>query len=143
MKLFKKASNCCKNILEDLSNVLYLLLFNDPEVLPFTSDKAKLFAENFSKKFYLSNSDISLPVFASRTKLKLHNIPVTPKLVRKVVTNLDSSKAPGPNCISVLVLKNCEPEFSYILVELFNMCLKESCFPDLVSSVVSVFKNFE
>ena len=41
------------------------------------------------------------------------------------------------------VLKNCELELSYILAELFNKCLKESCFPDCwqVSSVVSVFKN--
>ena len=40
-------------------------------------------------------------------------------------------------------LKNCEPELSYILAELFNNCLKESCFPDCwkVSSVVPVFKN--
>ena len=57
--------------------------------------------------------------------------------------NLDSSKAPGPHCIAVMVLKNCEPELSYILTELFNMCLKESCFPDCwkVSLVVPVFKN--
>ena len=42
-----------------------------------------------------------------------------------------------------MVLKNYEPELSYILVELFNMCLKESCFPDCwkVSLVVPVFKN--
>ena len=48
-----------------------------------------------------------------------------------------------PDCIPVVVLKNCEPELSYILAKLFNMCLKESCFPDCwkVSSVVSVFKN--
>ena len=39
--------------------------------------------------------------------------------------------------------KNCEPEFSYILAELFNNCLKESCFPDYWKglSVVPVFKN--
>ena len=57
--------------------------------------------------------------------------------------NLDSSKASGPDCISVVVLKNCEPELSYILAELFNKCLKESCFPDCwkVSLVVPVFKN--
>ena len=57
--------------------------------------------------------------------------------------NLDLSKASGPNCIPVVVLKNCEPELSYILAELFNKCLKESCFPDCwkVSSVVLVFKN--
>ena len=43
----------------------------------------------------------------------------------------------------MVVLKNCERELSYILAELFNKCLKESCFPDCwkVSSVVPVFKN--
>ena len=48
-----------------------------------------------------------------------------------------------PDCIPVVVLKNCEPELSYILAKLFNKCLKESCFPDCwkVSSVVPVFKN--
>ena len=42
-----------------------------------------------------------------------------------------------------MVLKNYEPELSYILADLFNKYLKESCFPDCwkVSSVVSVFKN--
>ena len=56
---------------------------------------------------------------------------------------LERSKASGPDCIPVVVLKNCEPELSYILAELFNKCLKESCFPDCwkVSSVVPVFKN--
>ena len=41
------------------------------------------------------------------------------------------------------VLKNCEPELSYILAEHFNMCLKESSFPDRweVSLVVPIFKN--
>ena len=43
----------------------------------------------------------------------------------------------------MVVLKNCEPELSYILAELFNVCLKESCFPDCwkVSLVVPVLKN--
>ena len=118
-------------------------LFNGPEVLSSASDKAKLFAENFSLNSNLDDSGVSLPVFPSRTNLKLHNISITPKMVRKVVMNLDLSKASGPDCIPVVVLKNCEPELSYILVELFNKCLKESCFPDCwkVSSVAPVFKN--
>ena len=80
--------------------------------------------------------------FPSRTNLKLH-VSVTPKMVKKVIINLDLSKASGSDCIPVVVLKNCEPELSYILAELFNKCLKESCFPDCwkVSSVVPVFKN--
>ena len=118
-------------------------LFNGPEVLSSASDKANLFAKNFSKNSNLDDSGISLPVFPCRTNLKLHNISITPKMVKRVITNLDSLKAPGPACIPVVVLKKCEPELSYILAKLFNKCLKESCFPDCwkVSSVVPVFKN--
>ena len=64
-------------------------------------------------------------------------------MVKKVIVNLDSSKASGPHCILMVVLKNCKPVLSYILAEFFNICLKEPRFPDCwkVSSVVPVFKN--
>ena len=112
-------------------------------MLPFTSDKEKLFAKNFSKNSDLDESGIPLPAFPSRTNLKLHNISVTPKMVKKVIANPDSSKTFDPNCILVVVLKSCDPEHLKILVELFNMCLKESCFPDCwkVSSVAPIFKS--
>ena len=107
------------------------------------SDKAKLFAKNFSKNSNFDESGASLQVFPSRTNLKLHNISVTPKMVQKVIINLDFSKSSGPDGILVVVLKNCELELSNILAELFNNCLKESGFPDClkVSSVAPVFKN--
>ena len=73
-------------------------------------------------------SGISLPAFSSRTNLRLHNISVTPKMIKKIIMNLDLSKASGPGCITVVVLKNCEPELSYMLAELFSKCLKESFF---------------
>ena len=97
----------------------------------------------FAKNSNLDDFGICLLVFPSRTNLKLHNISATPKMVKKVIMNLDSPKASCPNCIPVVVLKNCESELSYIPAELFNKCLKESCFPDCwkVSSVVCVFKN--
>ena len=63
-------------------------LFNDSEVLSSASGKAKSFAENFSKNSYLADSGISLLVFASGTNLRLHNISVTPKMVKKVIMNL-------------------------------------------------------
>ena len=100
-------------------------LFNGPEVMSSASDKAKLCGKFFSMNSNLDYSGISLLVFPSRTKLKLHNISVTLKMVRNVVMNLDLSKASGPDCIPVVVLKNCEPELSYILAELFNKCLNE------------------
>ena len=110
-------------------------------MLSSVSDKAKLFGEKFSKNSNLDDSVIYLLAFLSRSNLKLHNISVIPKMVKKVIMNLDLSKASGPDCIPVVVLKNCEPGLSYILAELFNNCLKESFFPDCwkVSSVVHVF----
>ena len=105
-------------------------------MLSSATDKAKLVAENFSKNYNLDDSGISLPLFPSGTNLKLY-ISATPKMVIKVITNLDFSKASGPDCVPV------ESELSYILAELFNKCLKESCFPDCWkgSSLIPAFKN--
>ena len=49
-------------------------------------------------------------------------------MVLKVVTDVDSSEVFGACYISMVVL-NCESEISYILADLFNMFLQESCFP--------------
>ena len=66
-------------------------LFNGPEVLSSASDKTQLLASNFSKNTNLDDLDISFPVFLFRTNLKLDNMSITPKMVKKVTTNLDSS----------------------------------------------------
>ena len=74
----------------------------------------------------------------------MHNIPVAIKLVKKVLTNLDLSKVSAPECIPMVVLRKCEPK-PYILALFFNMCLKESHFPDCwkVSFVVPIFRTVE
>ena len=84
-------------------------------MLTSTSDKEKLFPENFLKDSNLDDSGILLPAFPYRANIKMHSIHVTLKLINKVITNLDSSKASGPDCISALVLRKCEPELSFIL----------------------------
>ena len=104
-------------------------LFNGLDVLPYASEKEKLFAENFSKNFNLVDSGISVHVFFSRNNLRQHNISVTPKMFEKVIITLDLSKASGPDCIPVVHLKDSESELSLVLAEFLNKCLKESCFP--------------
>ena len=73
-------------------------------MLSSASDKGKLFAENFAKNTNVDDSSISLPAFPSRTNLKLHDISVTPKMVKKVIMNLDLSNTSGPDCTPVVVL---------------------------------------
>ena len=89
-------------------NLLYLLYSMDQRCCLL-----HLIKQNFSKNCNLVDSGISLLVFPSRTNLKL--VSVTPKMVKKVITNLDSSMAYSPDCIPVVVLKNCEVELSYII----------------------------
>ena len=103
-----------------LKKVKYAIppLFSGPGVLSFVSDKTKLSAKNFSKNSNLEGSGISLPVFASRTNLKL------PKIVKKVIKKVHSSKMSHPDCIPVVALNNCGPELSYTLAELIIKCLK-------------------
>ena len=91
-------------------------------------DKAKLFAEIFSENFNFDNSGTSISVFPCTTDLKLYNVPATPKMVKKFLTALDLSKASSPGWIPVVILKTSEPEFSYVLADLFIMCLKEFVF---------------
>ena len=68
--------------------------------------------ENFSQNSTLEDLGISLLVFHATTTLNLHNILVTPTLVKIVITNLDLSKASSSDCVLVVVLKNCESEVS-------------------------------
>ena len=74
-----------------------------------TVQRCCLLHKNFFENSNLDDSDISLPDFPSGTNLKPH-LSVTPNMVKKVITNLDSLKASGPDCVPMVVLKNCEPE---------------------------------
>ena len=118
-------------------------LFNCPELLFSASDEAKLFAKKFLEYSNLDDSVNSLPAFPSRTNLNMHNISASLRLVKRVTTNLVLSKTSDRDSFPVAVLRKCETELSYILVELFTVCLTESFLTDCwkVFSTVLVFKN--
>ena len=84
-------------------------------MLSSASDRAKFFAENISKNSNLDDPGTSSPVFPFRTNLKLHSISVTSKIIKKVIMNLDLSKASGPDSSILVVVLNCESDLSYIL----------------------------
>ena len=58
-------------------------LFSGPRLMSSTSDEARFFAGNFPKNSNLGDSGISLLVFPFRTNLKLNNISVTPKILKR------------------------------------------------------------
>ena len=75
------------------------------------SDKAKWLAKTFFKNSTFDDSGIYLPVFPSRTNLKLR-ISVTLKIVKKVITNLNSSRVSVSDSIPVVIRKNSELKLS-------------------------------
>ena len=78
----------------------------------------EFFSENLFKKYDLDEPSISLTPFPSRNNLNLHNVSVTSKLDKKVITNF----VKDPDCTPVVVLKNSELELSGILSS-SSMCL--------------------
>ena len=104
------------------------LLFKGPEVLSSPSDKAKLFAKNWSKKSNLQDAGISMCVFHSRTNLRMCNIMQLSRWLKWSKQTLTH-----PRYLVLIVFQwsfeRTEPELLYIPAELVNMCLKKSCFP--------------
>ena len=83
-----------------------------------------------------------LPSASDKAQFLIKTILRTLILVKNITNSLDLSKASGPDCILVVVLKNFEPQLSYVLDDLFNKCLQEFISPDCwkVSSEVPVFE---
>ena len=69
----------------------------------YVPDEPKLFAEIFSRNSDIDKSGILLPVLLSRTNLKLHNISITPRIVKNVITYRDLSRASDSDCIPVAI----------------------------------------
>ena len=101
-------------------NLFSLLYSTAQRCCPLHLTKQNCLLKTFVRTLNLDDSGIALPVFPYRTNLKLHNISVTPKMLKKVIIYLDLSKASAPDCIPVVILNICEPKRSYILAKLFN-----------------------
>lgn len=60
---------------------------------------------------------ISLPAFLSRIILRDHNITLILNMVKKVITDFDSTKVPGPGFILVEILENWDWTSGYIFFQ--------------------------
>ena len=151
---FPGARSCdfCRiaNIVFNKGKLAILPLFHCPGVLLSACGKAKLIGEVFSEDSNLDDSGVSFPTFLlfllfqnyctilpCRKDFKLKNIFINHvyfylltllSVLQKFVVDLDSSKASGPDFISVELPR--QPKFSQILLDLFNMYLNQFCFQD-------------
>ena len=92
-KLFCDSPNHRKKVLNRGTSTIPL--FNDPEVLPTSTDKVNLFARNLSCNSTLNDGTQQLPNFLSRTEQRLSSNNITAKMVSRAIHDLDASKATG------------------------------------------------
>ena len=98
-------------------------LFNGPEVLTSSKDKAELFANLFSSNSTLDDTDHPIPEFLLRTDKFIENFDITPAKISSIIATLDISKATGPDGIPAILFQKCSPELSSVLSRLYNKCL--------------------
>ena len=108
-------------------------------------EKADCLGSHFAQKCSVSNdlTADTVPSFPSRCQSTLCRVYFREAAVRKLLQQLDPSKASGPDNISCRVLKECAVELALPLSRLFASCLKHGCQPSSwkVANVVPVHKR--
>ena len=110
-----------------------------------THEKATLFNQYFSEQCSLPpGSDVDpLPDFKLLTQSTLDSISTSPEEIRKILLNLNTSKASGPDGISNKILKECAHSLCSPLARLFNLSFQFGIFPNSwkLANVVPIYKK--
>ncbi len=115
---FRKASNTIAPIVNAQGILVY-----DAET------KADIFNEFYASVSTIDNYDDPIPSNNIATGPLLENITILQNDVYEALTNLNTSKATGPDNIGNMLLKRCAPSISGVLTRIFNLSLSLGIFP--------------
>lgn len=125
-----------------------LLVGDDGTEYVTPAAKADCLASYFANKCSLGTDDLKtdrLPASNSsvRPRPEFNHVHFRPATVRRCLSQLDTSKATGPDNIPAIVLKECATELSKPLAHLFSSCFSHGVQPELwkCARVVPVHKR--
>lgn len=106
-------------------------------------DKASLFNNYFYSVFTQPKPLINFPKIHAFQHSSLGNIQINEGDVLEILSNLNISKAVGPDGISPKVLKECAYQIVLPLCHIFNLSLRSGVMPEdwLKANVVPVYKK--
>ena len=128
----------CSRVLNKSKSSSTPLVNVDGSVSVSSESKAQRLCDQFASNSTINDAGAQLPIFPPRTQHTVSLPQISSKRVQKLIFELDSSKANGPDSIPVTVLRHCAPELSSILSKIFNLCLKSSTFPTCWKQAVVV-----
>ena len=104
-------------------------------------DKANLLNEFFYRSF--NEKTYPIPDMDQFNNDNLNFIQFSHEDILKVLSNLDTSKAIGPDGLSAVFLKGCASSLSESLTYLFNLSMRTGKIPSSwkLANVVPVFKK--
>ena len=82
-------------------------LFNGPDVLTSSKEKANRFTRKFSANSTLDDTLHSFPDFSQRTEQEISSMSITLRMVANAICELDVAKVTGADCILSIDLKMC------------------------------------
>jgi hypothetical protein len=107
------------------------------------SEKAAVLNRLFAAKSSVPNPDQDTGALASVTNARLRSIRFFPKHIRRQLKRLDTSKTPGFDELTGILLKQCASVLCYPLARLFQLSFDTGVFPSdwKVAKVIPVYKK--
>lgn len=103
------------------------ILDADGSLKTLPAEKAEIFAHHFAS---ISSDPPSIPVHSYPQPVSTFNLPlITTRSVRRALSDLDTSKPPGPDGIPPILFRNCAPELAPVISKLFRLSLSSGTFP--------------
>ena len=119
-------------------------IFHDNKFITDFSKKADLFNSFFAKQCSINENNSVLPSSTNPiTHQYLANIEFTKDDIKRIICNLDPTKAHGHDMISIHMLKMSSNAIIEPLSKIFKNCLKCGIFPDdwKKGNIVPIFKK--
>ena len=92
-------------------------------------DKAELLNNYFVEQTNLNDKNVPTPLTSKKTKTKLSEFEITLDEVVDQLKTLNVNKSPGPDLISLHILKKCWKTLSYPIWKLINWSINIETLP--------------
>ena len=120
-------------------------LIHNGKTVVDNKEKANIFNNYFISQLTVDDTSTDPLGEPPAAKHKISNKIIEPPVVYKILNNLNTNKATGPDGLSNKILKEAAPALAEPLCKLFNMCLTAGQFPDVwkEAHVIPLHKQLE
>ena len=113
------------------------------QLLNDSKDKAQILVDQFKSVFTKHDNSTSLPEVKKKAKHPILPLRITTPGIEKLLSNINTSKANGPDNISNIILKTCASQLAPAMRTIFQQSIDTGKLPSdwLNANVAPIFKK--